>query len=87
MKSWALAISSWVVTALIAFLGVNAGATIWYYQEPVVDLVNQPTSYFLAAYSGFAALALSFVVSMAVTVHALRVAQGPQATTTSSTAQ
>jgi hypothetical protein len=72
MKAWGLVFSSWVVTALIAFLGVNAGATIWYYQEPVVDAVPEPASYFLAAYSGIAVLALSFIVSVAVTVHVAR---------------
>jgi hypothetical protein len=69
MKSWGLVFSSWAVTALPAFLGVSAGATIWYYQEPVVDSVPEPVSYFIAAYSGLAVLALSFVASTAVTVH------------------
>ncbi len=69
MKAWGLVFSSWLVTALIAVLGVNAGATIWYYQEPVLDAVPEPASYFLAAYSGMAVLALSFAVSVAVTVH------------------
>jgi hypothetical protein len=74
MKAWGLVFSSWVVTALIAVLGVNAGATIWYYQEPVIDAVPEPASYFLAAYSGIAVLSLSFIVSVAVTVHVGRCA-------------
>jgi hypothetical protein len=70
MKLIILAIAAWVVTGLIAVLGVTAGATIWAYMEPVVDTVPKPASYFIAAAVGFLALFLSLVVSVGVTVHA-----------------
>ena len=66
-----LAITAWVLTGLIALLGVSAGSTIWFYMEPVVDTVPDPASYYVAA-AGFLALFLSLVVSVGVTVHAAR---------------
>ena len=72
MKMVVLAITAWVLTAVIALLGVSAGSTIWFYMEPVVDTVPDPASYYLAAAAGFLALFLSLVVSVGVTVHAAR---------------
>jgi hypothetical protein len=70
MKLIILAIAAWVLTGLIAVLGVTAGATIWVFMEPVVDAVPKPASYFVAAAVGFLALFLSLIVSVAITVHA-----------------
>jgi hypothetical protein len=70
MKLIILAIAAWVLTGLIAVLGVTAGATIWVFMEPVVDTVPKPGSYFVAATVGFLALFLSLIVSVAITVHA-----------------
>lgn len=72
MKMVVLAITAWVLTGVIALLGVSAGSTIWFYMEPVVDTVPDPASYYLAAAAGFLALFLSLVVSLGVTVHAAR---------------
>ena len=72
MKLVILAIAAWVLTGLIAVLGVNAGATIWFYMEPVVDSVPDPASYFVAVTVGFLALFLSFMISIAITVHAVQ---------------
>ena len=72
MKLIILASAAWVVTGLIAVLGVTAGATIWAYMEPVVDTVPMPASYFIAASVGFLVLLLSLSVSVGVTVHAAR---------------
>lgn len=70
MKMVILAIAAWVLTGVIALLGVSAGSTIWFYMEPVVDTVPDPASYYVAAAAGFLALFLSFGVSVGVTVHA-----------------
>lgn len=70
MKKFALAITAWLLTGVITLWGVSAGSTIWFYMEPVVDAVPDPASYYVAAASGFLALFLSLVVSIAVTVHA-----------------
>ncbi|GGI83503.1 hypothetical protein [Pseudarthrobacter scleromae] len=70
MKLIIVAIAAWVLTGLIAVLGVSAGATIWFYMEPVVDSVPDPASYFVAVAVGFLALFLSFMISIAITVHA-----------------
>lgn len=67
-----LATAAWSLTFVIAILGVSAGATIWFYMEPVVDSVPDPASYYVAATAGFLALLLSVVVSVGVTVHAGR---------------
>ena len=67
-----LAILAWILTGLIALLGVSAGATIWFYMEPVVDTVPDPASYSVAASAGFLALFLSVAVSIGLTVHAAR---------------
>ncbi|MFB9651926.1 hypothetical protein [Pseudarthrobacter oxydans] len=72
MKLVILAIAAWVLTGLIAVLGVTAGATIWFYMEPVVDSVPDPASYFVAVTVGFLALFLSFMISIAITVHAVQ---------------
>jgi len=69
MKSILLVIAAWTVTVLIGVLGVNAGATIWFYREPVMESVAEPASYFVAAYSGIVALILSFVVSLGISIH------------------
>lgn len=79
MKMVILAIAAWVSTGLIALLGVSAGATIWFYMEPVVDSVPDPASYFVAVTAGFLALILSFSVSVGITVHAARCVAGRQA--------
>jgi hypothetical protein len=70
MKLIVLAIAAWVLTGLIAVLGVTAGATVWANMEPVVDVVPEPATYFIAAAAGFLALFLSLVVSVGITVHA-----------------
>jgi len=70
MRIVILAITAWVLTGVIALLGVSAGSTIWFYMEPVVDTVPDPASYYVAAAAGFLALFLSSVVSVGVTVHA-----------------
>jgi len=63
-----LLISSWVVTALIAVLGVFAGRTIWFFQEPLFGAVVTPPSYYIAAYSGIAVLTLSFTQSVVMSI-------------------
>lgn len=72
MRIWHLAVVSWIVTALIGVLGTTAARTIWFYQEPVVDTVVQPNSYFTAAISGLIVLVLSLLLSCALTVAAGR---------------
>ncbi|MFQ4148146.1 hypothetical protein AAGW05_05530 [Arthrobacter sp. LAPM80] len=67
-----IAIVAWVLTALIVILGFNAGATIWFYMEPVVDAVPDPASYYIAVTAGFMALLMSLAVSIGLTVHAAR---------------
>lgn len=76
MKIWHLTVVSWIVTALIGVLGVTAASTIWYFQEPVLDSVAQPRSYFLAAICGLVVLTLSFLLSCALTALAGRCASG-----------
>ncbi|MBH0053369.1 MULTISPECIES: hypothetical protein [unclassified Salinibacterium] len=61
-------ISSWLVTALIAVLGVFAGQTIWFYEEPLLGAIGTPSSYYVAAYSGIAVLTLSFAQSVVLSV-------------------
>ncbi|MDJ0319920.1 hypothetical protein [Pseudarthrobacter sp. PS3-L1] len=72
MKIGVLAIAAWIVTGLIVLLGVSAGATIWFYMEPVVDSVPDPASYGMAVGAGFLALFLSLAVSLSLTVYAAR---------------
>lgn len=72
MKMVILAIAAWVLTDLIALLGISAGATIWFYMEPVVDSVPDPASCFVAVGAGLLALFLSFAVSVGITVQAAR---------------
>jgi hypothetical protein len=67
-----LATAAWSLTFVLAILGVSAGATVWFYMEPVVDSVPDPASYYVAAAAGFLALLLSVVVSVGATVHAAR---------------
>jgi hypothetical protein len=76
VKVWHLAVVSWIVTALIAVLGVTAARTIWYFQEPVVDSVAQPDSYFVTAICGLLVLALSFLLSCALTAISGQLASG-----------
>lgn len=64
-----LVVSSWVTTVLIAVLGVYAGQTIWYYQEPTIDTVSTPQSFFVAVYAGLAVLILTVAQSIGVSVH------------------
>lgn len=66
MKLWHLAAVSWLVTALIGVFGINAAWTIWYFQEPVVDSVARPTSYFIAVVCGLSVLVLSLLLSCAL---------------------
>ncbi|RJT79155.1 hypothetical protein D6T63_11075 [Arthrobacter cheniae] len=80
MKVWHLSVLSWIVTALIAVLGVTAASTIWYFQEPVVDSVAQPGSYSIAAVSGLVVLMLSFLLSCGLTVLAEQSAKGRSTT-------
>jgi hypothetical protein len=65
-----IAAGAWVLTGLIAILGLNAGRTVWFYMEPVIDTVPNPASYYIAATAGILALFLSLGVSIGVTVHA-----------------
>lgn len=74
MKVWHLAAVSWLVTALIGVFGLNAAWTIWYFQEPVVDSIAQPGSYFIAVVCGLSVLVLSLLLSCALTALAGRVA-------------
>ena len=74
MKVWHLAAVSWLVTALIGVFGLNAARTIWYYQEPVVDSVAQPTNFFIAVVCGLSVLVLSLLLSCALTALAGRFA-------------
>lgn len=67
-----IAIAAWVLTGLIAILGLNAGRTIWFYMEPVVDTVPDPASYYVAVTAGFLAVLLSLAVSIGATIHAIR---------------
>lgn len=72
MQNKIIAVAAWVLTGLIAILGVNAGTTIWFYMEPVVDTVSDPVSYYVAVTAGFLALLLSLAVSIGATIHAAR---------------
>jgi hypothetical protein len=72
MKMVILAVAAWVLTGVIALLGVSAGSTIWFYMEPVVDTVPDPASYYVVAAAGLLALFLSLVVSVGATVQAAR---------------
>lgn len=76
MKVWHLSVVSWVVSGLIAVLGVSTANTIWYFQEPVLDAVAPPESYLIAAVSGLVVLTLSVLLSCALTVLAGRFAVG-----------
>jgi hypothetical protein len=67
-----LIIATWAVTVAISVLGVNAGATIWFYMEPAMGSIDEPASYSVAVYSGLVALALSIVVSIGISIHLLR---------------
>lgn len=67
-----IAVAAWVLTGLIALLGLNAGRTIWFYMEPVVETVPDPASYYVAVTAGFLALLLSLTVSIGATIHAIR---------------
>jgi hypothetical protein len=71
-----LAVAAWALTGTIAVLGISAGATIWFYMEPVVDSVTDPASYLVAVGAGFLALFLSLAVSVGITVHAARCSAG-----------
>ncbi|WP_427017060.1 hypothetical protein ACQCSX_20600 [Pseudarthrobacter sp. P1] len=72
MKASLLIIAAWTTTALICVLGVSAAGAIWFYMEPVVDSVDDPASYYVAAISGMVALALSIAVSLGITIHLSR---------------
>lgn len=65
-----LAALAWILTIVIVILGFSAGATIWFYMEPLQDAVADPASYSVAAGAGFLALALSLALSIGLTVHA-----------------
>ncbi|TVU58750.1 hypothetical protein FQP90_20770 [Paenarthrobacter nitroguajacolicus] len=69
MKLNLMVIAAWAVTALLVLLGWATGVTLWSYMEPVVDTVDPPASYYVAAWAGVAALALSFVASICVTLY------------------
>lgn len=62
-----MAITSWIVTVLIAILGVMAGQTIWFYQEPLIDSLPMPPSYTVAVLVGLAALVCSLTLSIVAT--------------------
>lgn len=74
-----MAIGSWIVTVLIAALGVAVGQTIWFYQEPLIDTLPQPGSYFTAVMLGLAALAGSAFVSILATIASLADRGSPSA--------
>ncbi|ABK05566.1 hypothetical protein Arth_4395 (plasmid) [Arthrobacter sp. FB24] len=73
MKVWHLAVVSWIVTVLIGVFGMNAWYTIWYYQEPVIDSVAEPDAFGLAVACGLGVLALSLLLSGALSIVAARV--------------
>lgn len=73
MKVWHLAVVSWIVTVFIGVFGLNAWYTIWYYQEPVIDSVAEPDGFLVAVICGLGVLALSFLLSCALTILAGRV--------------
>jgi len=77
MKAILTMAAAWTVTALISVLGITAGQTFWCYMEPVMDTVADPASYYLAAYSGLLALALSVAVSVGITLHTVRCRHSP----------
>jgi hypothetical protein len=69
MGSKLLLIAAWLVPAVIVVLGINTGATIWYYTEAQLGALPAPSSYFVAAFSGLAALALSVIVAVGISIH------------------
>ncbi len=73
MKVWHLAVASWIVTVLIGVFGMNAWYTIWYYQEPVIDSVAEPDAVGIAVACGLGVLALSVLLSGALSILAARV--------------
>ena len=73
MKVWHLAVVSWIVTVLIGVFGMNAWYTIWYYQEPVIDSVAEPDAFGIAVACGLGVLALSVLLSGALSIVAARV--------------
>jgi Mg2+ and Co2+ transporter CorA len=72
MKVWHLAVVSWIVTVLTGVFGMNAWYTIWYYQEPVIDSVAEPDAFGIAVACGLGVLALSVLLSGALSILAAR---------------
>jgi len=64
-----LLIAAWLVPVAILILGVNVGATIWIYQEPQMGAIPTPDSFRVALWSGVAALLLSVVVAVGISIH------------------
>ncbi|WP_343924259.1 hypothetical protein [Rhodoglobus aureus] len=64
-----LLVATWLVPAVIVVLGINTGATIWYYMEQQMGLVPDPSTYYVAAVSGLVALVLSVIVAVGISIH------------------
>ncbi|MBH0115648.1 hypothetical protein I6E52_02175 [Salinibacterium sp. NG253] len=64
-----LLIFAWLVPAFIVVLGLNVGATIWYYMEPQMGILPDPGTYYVAVFAGFIALLLSLVAAMGISIH------------------
>ncbi|EAR25382.1 hypothetical protein A20C1_03926 [marine actinobacterium PHSC20C1] len=63
-----LLIAAWFLPVAILVLGVNAGATIWFYLEPQMDASPAPDSYGVAFWSGVVALLLSVLVAVGISI-------------------
>jgi hypothetical protein len=63
-----LLIAAWLVPVAILILGVNVGATIWTYQEPLMDVIPAPDAFGIAFWSGVVALLLSVAVAVGISI-------------------
>lgn len=63
-----VAIISWGVTILVVALGVTVGQTLWFYIEPVMQTVDTPPSYGIAATVGIALFVFSLILSVLSTI-------------------
>ncbi|MGV8857310.1 hypothetical protein [Rhodoglobus sp.] len=68
MGSRLLLVATWLLPVAILILGVNAGATIWVYMEPQMDTVPAPETYGIAFWAGVAALLLSVLVAVGISI-------------------
>ncbi|TQO21150.1 hypothetical protein FB472_2821 [Rhodoglobus vestalii] len=64
-----LLVAVWLLPAVLVVLGINTGATIWYYMEPQMGSMPDPSTYFIAVVSGFVALALSVLVAVGISIY------------------